>query len=278
MKALYRDDDLGARLHYEDLLQQREREMDQLGGPVARLYERRLGRAAAGAAGIAGAAALVASSVAVVARKAMEEPKDGNLTEILFGSWLVAGAAYLAGRLVAKHRIRSALQRMARPSGDLRADVERLRDAEPSRALRKLTDGLERSSVALPLMMFALLMPLTLQAIVSRSLGSWESDAFDGWILLSLAIVGHCHLVLAYLGWRFARNMRSWSTQVLAGKRHREGWMAWAITVAVSCFPGILLIAIPPILVAVTGFFVPIAFYVMARRVVSERMALEAHA
>lgn len=275
MKALYRDDDLGVRLHYEDLLQQREREMDQLGGPVARLYERRLGRAAAGAAGIAGSAALVASSVAVAA---MDEPKDGSLTQILLGSWLVSGAAYLAGRLLAKHRIRSALQRMARPSGDLRADVERLRSAEPSRALRHLTDGLERSSVALPLVMFALLMPLTIQAIVSRPMGAWDSGEFDSWIKMSLVIVGHCHLVLAYLSWRFARNMRSWSTQVLASKRHREGWVAWAITVAVSCFPGIVLIAIPPILVAVTGLFVPIAFYGMARRVVSERMALEAHA
>lgn len=275
MKALYRDDDLGARLHYEDLLQQREREMDQLGGPVARLYERRLGRAAAGAVGIAGSAALVASAVTLAA---LEAPKDGRLTQILFGSWLVAGAAYLAGRLVAKHRIRSALQRMARPSGDLRADVERLRSAEPSRALRHLTDGLERSSVALPLMMFALLMPLTIQAIVYNPLGFGDSDKFDSWIMMSLVIVGHCHLVLAYLGWRFARNMRSWSTQILADKRHREGLVAWAITVAVSCFPGIILIAIPPILVAVTGFFVPIAFYVMARRVVSERMALEAHA
>lgn len=275
MKALYRDDDLGARLHYEDLLQQRERVMDHLGGPVARLYERRLGRAAAGAAGIAGSAALVASAAAFISVK---EPQDGSLTQILFGSWLVAGAAYLAGRLVAKQRIRSALQRMARPSGDLRADVERLRNAEPSRAVRQLTDGLERSSVALPLMMFALLMPLTLQAIVSKPLSLWDSGEFDNWILLSLAIVGHCHLVLAYLGWRFARNMQSWSTQMLANKRHREGWGAWAITVAVSCFPGILLIAIPPILVAVTGLFVPIAFYAMARRVVSERRTLEAHA
>jgi hypothetical protein len=275
MKALYRDDELGVRLHYEDLLQQRERAIDHLSGPVARIYERRLGRAAAGAVGVAGAAALAASSLTVFV---IDEPKDGALTQILFGSWLVAGAAYLAGRLIAKHRIRSALQRMARPSGDLRADVERLREAEPARALRRLTDGLERSSVALPLMMVALLMPLTLQAIVSKPLFSWKGDDFDGWILMSLAIVGHCHLVLAYLGWRFARTMRSWSTQVLVGKRHREGWVAWGITTAVSFVPGIILLAIPPILVAVTGLFVPIVFYAMTVRVAAERGTLEAHA
>jgi hypothetical protein len=271
MKALYRDDDFGARLHYDELLQQRERQLDQLDGPVARVYERRLGRAAAGAAGIAGASALVAASVAVGA-DLME--KDGALSKILLGSWLVAGAAYLAGRLVAKHRIRPILQRMAQPSGDLRADLERLRDAEPSRAMRQLADGLERSSVALPLMTLALLMPLTLHALV-WALWGWDGGDFDVWILMSSVIVGHCHLVLAFLCWRFARNMRGWSTSMLADRRHREGWVAWAITAAVSFFPGIVLLAIPPALVSLTGLFAPISFYVMTRRVVAERRILE---
>lgn len=269
MKALYRDDDLGARLQYEALRELRERQLDHLDVPVRTIYERRVGRTAAGAAGLVGAAWLALASTLTGLGHGH---RDGFLLQVLMGTWGVAGIAYLVGRLNAKLRMRSVLQRMFHPSGNPRADVERLLQDEPLRALGRMTDRLERWSVALPMMALSLIMPLTLHAFAWILL--WNNRNFDDWILMSLAVVGHAHLVLAYLSWRFARNLHGWTSAELTKRRHREGWLAWVITTAASCFPGILLLGIPPGLVAVTGLFGPIVFYVNAKRVVAERQAL----
>ena len=57
---------------------------------------------------------------------------------------------------------------------------------------------------------------------------------------------------------------------------HRAWARTWAITNAVSAGPGLLLLAVPPVLTAITGLaFIPFMFVFMRRRLMNERSAIE---
>jgi len=142
---------------------------------------------------------------------------------------------------------------------------------------------LERAATAVPMMALALLLPLTIHFIVYAGIagasGRVDTYAFDKWIAISLVIVGHCHLILAYLCWRFAR----------AGVGRGgvgvddQGWLAWWIVIVASVFSGLVLVFflpyaalalvfVVPGLVTTTGLlFIPALFGRAARRIRHER-------
>jgi hypothetical protein len=69
--------------------------------------------------------------------------------------------------------------------------------------------------------------------------------------------------------------VRKRPTADLAWAPGRDGWSAWGITIAASAFPGLALLFVPVILVAVTGvLFIPAMFRFMSLRVSRERLTL----
>lgn len=271
----YRDDSLGADLRYADLLIERRREL-----PMALAWsavrERRVARIAAGAVGLAGAGLMILRAAAVAL-----DPKHRvvGLTHLLLGSVVAMVIAYALGRVGAKlFYSRPAIPSRSR---DPRLDELKLESPLCSQDAWDQADRRELWSVALPLMAIALLAPLTIHALVYGALlayqGSLASNVadFNTWVALSLLIVGHAHLVLAFLSYRFAKKLRELPTVELEQKGGQLGWNAFWWTVFVSAVPGALLYLIPPLLTLFTGLlFSPAAFRFMRRRVMAEREAL----
>ncbi|MFT3768843.1 MAG: hypothetical protein QM820_25645 [Minicystis sp.] len=264
----YRDATEGARIRHADLSARRARDERALAdAQLAR--GRRSGRIAAGAAGIIGAVALVGTTL--VHAFGHGHPIAGVPTAVLLGAWPAMVLAYLGGRDDLRRRLLTSNERLAR---DLHAEIARLEQTLPVARVREQAARLERLSVALPLVAIALLAPLTLHALAFL-LASGSLREFDGWIALSLAIVGHAHVVLAWRGWRYARRLRDEDSATVRGGWLHEAQATYGYTVLASAIPGALLILLPPFLTGLTGFFViPLAFYVMARRVVTERALL----
>jgi hypothetical protein len=83
----------------------------------------------------------------------------------------------------------------------------------------------------------------------------------------------HLALVIACICW--ARSLRIREAIEARLAINRTWGTALAVTVATACVPGIVLLAIPPILVAITGLvFVPWMFRAMASVLVRERTML----
>ncbi len=130
----------------------------------------------------------------------------------------------------------------------------------------------ERSAgltLALPSAGIVMMGPLTLHllavpaALVSRSPG--VVSGFDFWTLCSLALVGHVHIVSAILvarrGFRLADPTRQPQSVV----------KIYLIAIALSLFPGVILFAIPPVVVALTGALLLPALTAMDRIAKRER-------
>lgn len=263
----YRDDAEGAALRHADLLARRAR-VDRALADARRAHGRRVARIAAGVTGVAGAAILAGTTAASVAHAHVEQ---GTLTAILLGTWPIVGLAYLAGRVDWRRRAEEPIARVTR-GRDLHAEIARLEQEVPVALERERARRLERASVALPLVAAALLGPLTLHAIVYVLVCRAWLWSFDGWIALSLAIVGHAHLVLAWMSHRFAKG-------VSAATWRKDAWRAYGYTVLASAIPGLVLFLIPPILTAITGLLViPLAFRTAAVAVEAERRLLGAEA
>ena len=271
---IYRDHHQGLAIRFEALTQRLARQLDEITTDVELVHRRRLARAAAGATGVAAVVALV--SLELVTFIDRHDAVEGGLaTSILVLGWAAAAAVYLVVRLAAHARLRAVIARALRPSGDMERDLERLERLAPDAPARIAADRLERASVALPLMGLALLAPLTIHWLVYvvANLGDLShTHHFDEWIAMSLVIVGHAHLVLAFLAYRFATKLRRSAAADPAAAPGKHGWIALAFTTLAGAVPGIVLFAIPPVLVAVTGLvFVPLGFYAVGRRALAER-------
>jgi hypothetical protein len=261
----YRDFVVGARVRYDDLVE-RARQATGITG-ASRVFAVRTARIWAGAAGIAGAVLLAT----VAAATAWFGWPRAHLTEILVLSWPVMGAAYLLGRQFGAARI--ARLALPPPTDDILADLARLEGARPVEIARAGAARLERASMALPMSSVGLLAPLTIHAPVVFLIARGEVDS---WILLSLAIVGHAHLVLAAWYVYFAHRASKLDSDALIRARSRLEWSAWGLTVALSVVPGAMFLFIPPVLTAVTGLlFNPLLCRWMVKTIVSERSALE---
>jgi len=116
--------------------------------------------------------------------------------------------------------------------------------------VRLAPDALFAESLMIPAIGIALILPITIHMPFVLGLG--DRDLFDFWVGASLWLTGFAHLVFAvacaYRGYRLARAEPAWSPRVI-----------YALTVVTSCFPFIVLFAIPPALVALTALpFLPI--------------------
>jgi hypothetical protein len=243
-----------------------------------RVARRRVGRAVAGGVGVAMALAAFAS--ALHGFKSSFPSEGGTATELLLLAWPVALVAGGLARLLA--RLLVAFGGYVPLSGDPGADLARLEAVDPLRDARELATAWERSSAALPMAASSLLAPLTIHAIVWFGLDRPSTlasgmDDFGAWIGLSAIIVGHAHLALLVCAvrwaWRLPR-VDTYELQVCRG----QGWgKALLVSAGVACLPGVVLLAIPPILVAVTGLaFVPLMYHLTARTIERERTALQA--
>ena len=265
----YRDATEGARLRYADLLE-RTREGTALDA-VRDVLAARTGRICAGLTGIVGA--VLMALAALGGRGGLFRPALFEVppSAFLFLSWPAMGAAYAIGSFAARRRV----DRLATPPGthDIHAAVAWLERARPVPALRWQAAGYERQSVALPLIAYALLTPLTLHSPVCLATGGL--GALDSWIRVSLVIVGHAHLVLAFLYWWAARWVSNSPTQAIVFERSRKEWSIFGFTVLASALPGAVLFLIPPILTTVTALlFHPLFFRAMIRTLRAERRAL----
>jgi hypothetical protein len=205
-------------------------------------------------------------------------------TAILVGTWLVAGGAYVLARLFGMVLRRP---RNPSPTGSILDDIRTFAAAV---AARREGRSLGVLSVVLPAIAVSLLMPLTLHLAVwalFRGDRSYEEPAgarewftrmatgFDEWIAMSLMIVGHAHLVLAALLARFAYRVARTPLAELGNEQSR-GFKALFWTAGVAAVPGIILFAIPPLLVAVTGIvFVPFLWTGIRGIALRERTVLQ---
>ena len=276
---VYRNADEALRRRRDELVCQRQLEVATLPAVVPGVYVRRSARVYAGAVGVACAAFMAAAAAA---------RRDG-LTTILQASWLCMGGTYFLARIAAQAHVKRVLERSFTPAASVESDVLRLEALTPALVVRELAERIEWRSVALPMTSLALFLPLSLHYLVATMLrvSAPNGHDFDGWISLSLLFVGHCHIVLAYQAWRFARVLRGTRDVFSVGLiADRSGWHAWGITILSSLVAGVLLLLIVPIagialvivapaVVAATGLaFIPTMFTRMGRRIREERLLL----
>jgi hypothetical protein len=258
-----------------ELRERRERDAMFVGGAL-RVAARRVGRSAAGAVGVA--MALAAFACALLGLPSSAERLVS--TELLILAWPAALVAGVIGRLLA--RLLLSLRVREVPSGDPGLDLARLEATDPLREARDVAMSWERRSTALPLAAVSLLAPLTIHLVVWFALSRPDAittglDDYGTWIALSVVIVGHAHLALLVCAVRWAYRLRTMETLELQIGRGRGWGTALLVSGGLACLPGIVLLAIPPLLVLVTGLaFVPLMYHVTARTLVRERQALEA--
>ncbi|MGK3992085.1 hypothetical protein [Sorangium sp. So ce1024] len=281
MKATYRNDEDVARYHIESLLARHQERVEAIQERLGRVYVHRVARSLAGQAALGGAV-LVAMAAAATSRSLLGVLDEGAATATLLAAWAMVALAYVTGRRLAVRRLQRALSREVERSGDVHADRARIEAAAPEARVRRMIDAEERRSVALPLAGFALLAPLSLHLVLYFLVSGWSLSwsallaSFDVWIWLSLALVGHVHLVVAYLAFRYARRLHETPTRVLADQPPPGALPALGYAALASVIPGGVLFMIPPLVVVVTSAFVVPAFVLARHRLLEERRALGA--
>jgi hypothetical protein len=280
MQSAYRSIDYLVAQRFDELAETRADQIVEL-EPLRRVYARRAGRTFAGLVGTAFGLWMFIDALVVAfsdGRIWDGASNDGKLTEILLWSWPAMIVAYFIARTKGRRRIDARLAEPVEPTGDAAADLARLESTDPRRLLVSMVRSRERWSVAMPLVALSLLTPLTLhwivgQLIASSSNGPLKARDFDEWITVSTIIVGHAHVVLAICAIVYASKLRM---RTSAEFSPHGGWVAaLGITVLASGLPGVFLLVIPPILVALTGLvFVPAMYLVITRRVADERQWL----
>jgi len=137
--------------------------------------------------------------------------------------------------------------------------------------LRLGRDALFLPSLIAPVAGAALLLPLTLHLLVALAIGT--AREFDWWASISLVLAGPAHIAFLVLSVQRVRALA-------AGRRARTPGRIFAITVAVACFPIVLVVppglVIPAGLVAITGLPIVPLLYRMARVVARERAEIAA--
>lgn len=272
----YRDDTDVAKLRYEEQLSRWTTGAASFSG-VEQVHAVRSARIAAGRAGIIGVLTLVVAGLVQVL--VLRKPPQGVLSLILVGTWIAAWVAYRSAHRKAAARARLAA-RAPDPTDDPWADLARLAAMRPLTTLQALTFSQERSSVSLPLVALALLMPLSihglLYAVGAIASGNAESlGYYDLWIAMCAVLVGHAHIALACFGRAFAGSLQSIPNDRLLSEADRRSRSAFWWTVGVSAIPGGVLYLLPPIGTAVTGaIFCGAMFRSLAEKIREEREVL----
>jgi hypothetical protein len=268
-----------------DALQERRAQDVVFVEAVRRVARRRLGRAWGGAVALTcGVLAFAVGLASLPADYRSERALHGLATGLLFLAPLIGLVALICGRTFARLWLTWNLDAPTRLTGDVAADLARIEAADPLRASREVAMRWERMSVALPIAAVSILAPLTIHGAVycilrvpSDGISASAVDDFGMWIGLSALIVGHAHVAVLVGTVRWAYRLRATPTAKLRQGLHRHWGTTLLVAVGVACIPGIVLLGIPPLLVAITGVaFLPAAFGIAARAVSNERMELEA--
>jgi hypothetical protein len=261
-------------LKRDEVREARERIAPQLPG-LRDIVQARIARTIGGIAGIGAAAAMCWFA-------ATGPSRDETATyALLFGmiglgvSWALSRAALVVKGKFARVRAEPEL------TGQLDRDLALLDESDlrnEVQLLEQRADKLETASIALPFAGLTFLTPLFLHWLFAAVFMSESTRDYSEWIRISLVIVGHAHVALAVLGYLFARKLHRSTIEAIASLRiHREWAKIWLITIGVSCLPGIVLILVPPILVALTGLaFIPFLVTGLHNAVLHERRKLAA--
>ncbi|MCA9671687.1 MAG: hypothetical protein KC503_39080 [Myxococcales bacterium] len=259
---MYRDDRHAAEVHRQTLPLQRFRSIPDV---LVHMYGYRQARIWGAIGGIAGFTAMLVDAAF----------GSHHLTQLLVISWALLGAGFTLGALLSGVILRGGARRHAEPMSDPFQAIAQYQRGGALRYAAARVSRLERASFTMPLVCLSLLAPLTLHLMVASLLGSSMRD-FNGWILLSLVLVGHAHATLVILSVRHVAQIQhelDAGREAIGGQR---GAAALVWTAAAAAVPGAVALFIPPVLVALTGAtFVPWMFHWAARRAVLERRALD---
>lgn len=272
--AIYRD---GTEALERELAAMHKRHADtveRLRAPAEHIYATRKARHAAGWVLCGGMAWMVIAGLgAAICGLILDERflfmhNSYLLTGCLLAAWPAAALTYWVTHIRARHRFSYTMLAPLARTGDIHIDLERARRFAPAQHALRALAKLEAQSISPLLTGVALLAPLTLHFFIGAVAGA-DIAEFDTWIALSGLIVGHCHLILAIRIWRYGSRVATEGTQEVITDRYSEGWKTYAIILATSLFPGVLLVIVPAVIVALTGLFIP-ALYGWAGKSISE--------
>jgi hypothetical protein len=277
----YRSLDPVLRQRVAELCEQREQEVAAV-DVARRVVIHRIGRAFGGGAGVL--LGVTAFLVALVSFLPPEGDRGGAhmvSTVLLLGAWPVALIVGALARVVARARLFPGARVLL--SGNPAADLARLEASHPLRQVRALATSWERAGAALPLAALSLVAPLTIHflvwalvLVVSGGASVAALGDFGEWIALSALIVGHAHIALLVCATRWVYRLRARETAELGHEMNHSWGMALLVAGGVACLPGLVLLAIPPVLVLGTGvLFAPLMYRTTLRTMERERLAIE---
>jgi hypothetical protein len=252
-----------------------------------RVIARRLSRIGAGVSGIVGA---VTVGVVALLGHVADAPVERLLSMTLRGAWAAMLVGALVGWALGRSFGRAHLDSLAAgisqriTRNGLASAVEALERRGPAGDLDCLARKMETLSVALPLVAVCLLGPLTIHYAVwllynltavslPLQIAAVDRD-FGDWIQLSLLIVGHCHILLAWMAWQAGATTPRMPSEALTSDGLSQGLRALGLVTLLSILPGVVLCLVPTALVLITGVFAPLAFVYFRSRVRHERWAL----
>jgi hypothetical protein len=274
--SLYRDGTEALRQEAQRLGKRHRAAIEALRKPAEPVFVARCGRVAAGRVMLGGVVALIATGLVIAfALDGMGSAglEQGVLTAILLGTWPAAGLACLVARAWARRSFERRMLSPLDPTADVHADLDRARRFDPGQHAMRMLGAMEAGSMAPLLSGVTTLLPLTLHFFAGLLLGA-EIEDYDTWIAISGVAVGHCHLILGVRAWLHGKRLATMSTMALVHRDPSPGWKTYGIVLASSLFPGVLLMFVPVILVAVTGLFIPLIYGWSVRRIADERDAL----
>jgi hypothetical protein len=240
----------------------------------------RMARAVAGATGLLLSVVAFASAIAGFALEPGSWPhgsESGLLTALLLSAWPAALVAWGITRTMAGAAIGRRVHAPPALTGDAGEDLLRLQREDSLGMARALAARWEWAGAALPLAALSMVAPLSLHFLVRCLFAPMRVGNFDGWIALSVVLVGHAHVALCVCAVVWARGLSGRHTAALADGLRGSMFKALFVTVGVASLPGILLLAVPPVMVLVTGLvFIPAMYAATVRCMRRERLALDA--
>ncbi|MEO1336667.1 MAG: HEAT repeat domain-containing protein, partial [Myxococcota bacterium] len=130
-------------------------------------------------------------------------------------------------------------------------------------------------SLFLPLIGVGLLLPLSLHLLVAVVIGAFSWIGFGLYMAISAITLLPAYGVLIRQCIRYGRSLAGMSAEPVLDQ---PGGHALAVTFLASFVPGIMLMGVPPVLVAVTGaLFIPAMFAVARATYHREALSIRAH-
>jgi hypothetical protein len=238
-----------------------------------RVAARRIARAVGGATALFFGVAAFACTILMFADGSRRSSEQ--VLAVLLCAWPAGLVAWAIARTAAGVAFGRRVHAPFGLTGDVGEDLLRLQREDSLADARALAARWQRAGAALPLAALSIIAPLTIHFVVWCLLAPHEVLDFGEWIAMSVVIVGHAHVALCVCAVVWANRLCRYETSELNVVQP-----SWArslfITVGVACVPGLLLLAIPPLLVFVTGLvFVPAMYGATLRCMVRERLELE---